>query len=149
MSPSCSIVFQFSSKVEVLISLFRFFQFYSVISRDSKVDNFADFLFFLLIITRSGLLVEIMWSVCILKSHRSLCVSFSRTRAGLCIYHLLAWTNLNFFHISQWITLPSQYCLALYSFCVNLLHSLIMWFTDIEHSPNYIAFGSPQIHKVK
>ena len=38
--------FQFSSKVEVLISLYTFFQFYSVVSRDSKVDNFADFLFF-------------------------------------------------------------------------------------------------------
>ena len=34
--------FQFSSKVKVLISLFTFFQFYSVVSRDCKVDNFAD-----------------------------------------------------------------------------------------------------------
>ena len=33
--------FQFPSKVEVLILLFTFFQFYSVVSRDSKVDNFA------------------------------------------------------------------------------------------------------------
>ena len=65
--------FQFSSKVEVLISLVTFFQFYSVVSRDSKVDNFADFIF-LLIIIRSGLLAEIRWSVCISKSHRSLCV---------------------------------------------------------------------------
>ena len=31
----------FSSKVEVLISLFTFFQIYSVVSRDSKVDYFA------------------------------------------------------------------------------------------------------------
>ena len=52
--------FQFSRKVEVLISLFTFFQFYSVVSRDSKVNNFADFLFFfLLIIIRFGLLAEI------------------------------------------------------------------------------------------
>ena len=36
-----------------------FFQFYSVVSRDSKVDNFASSLFFfLLIIIRSGLLAE-------------------------------------------------------------------------------------------
>ena len=60
------------------------------------------------------------------KSHRSLCVSFSRTGAGLCIYHLLAWSNLNFLHKSQWITLPTQSCLALYSFCANLLHSPIL-----------------------
>ena len=51
--------FLFSSKVEVLISLFTFFQFYTVVSRDSKVDNLADFLFLLLIITRSVLLAEI------------------------------------------------------------------------------------------
>ena len=61
------------------------------------------------------------------KSHRSLCVLFSRTGAGLCIYHLLVWSNLNFLHISQWITLPTQSCLVLYAFCANLLHSLIMW----------------------
>ena len=62
------------------------------------------FFFFLLIIIRSGLLAKIRWSVYMSKSHRSLCVSFSRTGAGLCIYHLLAWSNLNFWHISQWIT---------------------------------------------
>ena len=42
------------------------------------------------------------------KSHRSLCVSFSMTGAGLCIYHLLEWSNLNFLGISQWITLPTS-----------------------------------------
>ena len=61
-------------------------------------------LFFLLIIIRSGLLVEIMWSVCMSKSHRSLCVSFSKTGGGLCIYFLLVRSNWNFLHISQWIT---------------------------------------------
>ena len=83
------------------LSLFS--HFYSVVSRDSKVDNFADFLFFffLLIIIRSGILAEIRRSVCISNSHRSLCMSFSRTGAGWCIYHLLAWSNLNFLHISQ------------------------------------------------
>ena len=65
-------------------------------------------LFFLLIIVRSGFLAEIRWSVCMSKSHRSLCVSFSRTGAGLCIYNLLVWSNLNFLHISQRITLPSR-----------------------------------------
>ena len=69
------------------------------------------------------------------KSHRSLCVSFSRTGAGLCIYHLLAWSNLSFLHISQWITLPTHSCLALYSFYVNLLHSRIMWLMVSSLSP--------------
>ena len=71
-----------------------------------------------------------------LKSHRSLCVSFSRTGAGLCIYHLLAWSNLNFLHISQWISLLTQSCLALYSFCANLPHSLIMWLIVSSLSPH-------------
>ena len=117
--------FQFPSKVKVLILLFIFFQFYSVVSWDSNVDNFASSLF-LLIIIRSGLLAEIRWSACMSKSHRSLCELFSRAGAGLCTYHLFVWSNLNFLHISQWITLPTQLCLVLYSFCANLLHSLIM-----------------------
>ena len=37
------------AKVEVLILLSTFFQFYSVFSRDSKVDNFANSLFFCLV----------------------------------------------------------------------------------------------------
>ena len=109
------------------IDLFRLFQFHSVVSRNSKVDNFTSSLFFLLIIIRSGLQAEIRWSVCMSKSHRSLCVLFSRTGAGLRIYHLLVWSNLNFLHITQWITLPTRSRLVLYSFCANLLHSLIMW----------------------
>ena len=71
------------------------------------------FFFSLLIIIRSGLLAEIRWYVYMSKSHRSLCVSFSRIGAGLCIYHLLAWSNLSFLHISQWITLPTHSCLVL------------------------------------
>ena len=122
---SCSRVFQFSSKVEVLIILFAFFQFYSVVCRNSKVHNSASSLF-LLIIIRSGRLAEIRWSVCILKSQRRLCVSFSRTESGLCIYHWFVWSNFNVLHNSQWITLPTQSFLGLYSFCANLLHSLIM-----------------------
>ena len=125
MSPPCSIVFHFSSKVKVLISLFTFFQFYSVVSQESKVDNFAGLLFFFLIIIRSGLPAEIRWSVCMLKSNRTLCVSFSRTGVGLCIYHLFAWSNLEFLHISQWITLPIQLCsLSVPICCIRLLYVL-------------------------
>ena len=57
-------------------------------------------LFFLLIIMRSGLLAGISSSVCMLKSHWSLCVSFFRTDARLCIYHSFVWSNWNFLHIS-------------------------------------------------
>ena len=54
----------------------------------------------------------------------------------LCIYHLFVWSNFNFLHNSQWITLLTQSCLVLYSFCVNLLHLLIMWSTISSLSPH-------------
>ena len=106
-----------------------------MVSRDGKVDSFANSLFFLLIIIRSGLLIGISWSVCMLKSHRSLRVALSRTGAGLDIYHLLVWSNLSFLLVSQWITLPIQSCLALYFLCANLLHSLIIWLLISSLSP--------------
>ena len=56
------------------------------------------------------------------KSHWSLCVPFSRTNPRLCIYHLFVWSNLKFLHI----TLPTQSCLVLYSFCANLVHWIII-----------------------
>ena len=110
-----------------IIVTFMFHSFFNSLARSrySKVDNFVTSFFFLLIIIRSGLRADIRWSVCISMSHRSLCVFISRTGVGLCINYLFVWLNLT--HISQWITLPTQSCLALYSFCANLLHSLIMW----------------------
>ena len=99
---------------------------------------------FLLVIIKSGVLAEIRWSVCMLKSHRSLCVSFSRTGAGLCIYDLFVWSNLNFLHISQWIILTTQSWLVLYSFCANLLYSLIMWLMVSSlppHSLHLLFYG--------
>ena len=104
-------------------------------SAGTAKSTILQILFFLLIIIRFCLLAGISWSVCMLKSHRSLCVSFSRTGAGLCIYHLFVWSNWNFQHISLLITLPTQSCLALYSFCANLLHSL-MWLIVSSLSPH-------------
>ena len=79
----------------------------------------------LFITPRSGCLAEIRWSVCIAKSPKSLWIS--RTDAGLGLHHLFVWSNLNFLNNSQWIPFLLQSCLVLYSFCANLLHSLIMW----------------------
>ena len=52
---------------------------------------------FLLTMTRSGRLSEIMWSVCVSKSQKIFCVSFSRRDSRLCIYHLFVWSNFNCF----------------------------------------------------
>ena len=109
---------------------FTVFQFYSVVSRDSKVHNSASslllFFSFLMIITIYGHLAEIRWSLLISKSQRNLCVSFSRLDAGLRIFCMFEWPNFNIMQNSPWITLPTQPTLFLYSFCVNLLHSR-MW----------------------
>ena len=75
-----------------------------MVSQDSKVHNSASS-FLLLITTRFGCQAEIKQSVCISKSLRSLCISFSRTDSGLCIYHWFVWSNFNFLHNSQWINL--------------------------------------------
>ena len=118
-----------------LFFFFTFFQFYFQSYIGTAKSTILRVLFLLLIIIRSGLLAEIRWSVCKPKSHRSLCVLFSRTGAGLCLYHLFIWSNLNFLHISQWITLPTQSCLVLYSFCANLLH-LLTWLMVSSLSPH-------------
>ena len=62
--------FQFHCKIEVFILFFHCLQFYSVISRDSKVHIIANsfFFFFLVIIIRSCRLAEIRRSVFMSKT---------------------------------------------------------------------------------
>ena len=83
--------FQFPSKVRVLnlFSLsFNFTRCSAGTAKSTILQVLFFFLFFFFINIRSGSLAEIRWSVCISKSQRSLCVSFSRTDSGLCIYYL-------------------------------------------------------------
>ena len=139
-SLSCSTVFRFNSKVNVFISVFAFFQFYLVVSRGCKVPNSAHLLC-LLTITRSGRLGEIRWSVWISKSEKILCVSFSWTDSGLCIYHLFVWLDFNILRNFLWITFPTQSCLVLYSFCANFLHSIIWhWSFRLYQLVMYICY---------
>ena len=132
MSPSCF----FNSPERTRYLSFFSLSFSFILWWARKAKSTILHVLFIIIIIRSGLLAELRWSVCISKSHRSLCVSFFTTDAGLCIYHLFVWSNLNFLHISQWITFPTQSCLVLYSFCANLLHSLIMWLLVSSLSPH-------------
>ena len=104
-----------------------------MVSRDSKVDHFASSLF-LLIIVKSSLLARIRWSVGMLKSHRNLWEAFSRTGAGLCIYLLLVEILISYTFPSE--SSSTQLCLALYSLCANLLHSLIIWLMVSSPSPH-------------
>ena len=44
-----------------------------------------------------------------------------------CAYTICSYGQISISsHNSQWITLPAQSCLVLYSYCANLLHS-VMW----------------------
>ena len=83
--------FLIPSMVQELIFLFTFFQFYSVGSQDSKVDNFASSLFFFLflIIIRSGLQTEIWWSVWMSKLHRN--YAFYNLREVLGCAYTICW----------------------------------------------------------
>ena len=84
-----------------------FFQFYSVVSGDSKVDNFPNSVSFA------------DYHICH-NPKRSSCVWFSRFAVGLCIYNLLVWSN--FLHIFLWMTLLTQSCLAsVLICCIRLL----------------------------
>ena len=103
-----------------------------MIGRESKVNNFASSLFFI----DYYKVWPTLGDPFLCQSPIGVYVSFSGTATGFCIYPLFVWSNLNFLHISQWITLPTQSCLDLYSFCANLLHSLIMWLIVSSLSPH-------------
>ena len=79
--------FQFSSKVQVLtLFLFTFFQFYPRQPRQQS-SQFGKYSFFL---TLLGLVI-CLWICDPFVFQRSLCVSFSKTDSGLCIYFLFLW----------------------------------------------------------
>ena len=132
-----SYFFRFPNKVEVLILLFTFFSILLYSQPGQQIPQFCKFSFLLLlIIIKSGRMAEMRLSVCISKSQRNLRVSFSKTDSGLSIYYLFVWSNLNFLHNSQLIPLPTQSCLALDSFCINMQHSLIMRLIVSSLSPH-------------
>ena len=115
--------FQLFAILHVFLYLFVFFYFLSRIRWNDQIDLVKSS-FFLLIHT--GLLAEIRRPVCVSKSQRILCVSFSRTDSGWYIYHLVVWSNSNLLHNSHWIPFPTHSYQVLYAFCASVLHSLIM-----------------------
>ena len=122
------------------LSFFSFFFFNITLwSTGTGKSTIWQILFFLLIITRSVRLVEIRWFVCIPKSHRRLCVSFSRIDSVLCIYNLFAWSDLNFLHNSKWIPANSleSYILSTLIRCIRLLRD---WLLCLYHLVIYICY---------
>ena len=118
------------SKYLSLFSLSFFFTQWFAVTAKSTIQQvlfFFNFFFFFFVNyhqVRSPSWIR--WSICISKSWRILCVSFSRMDSGLFIYHLVIWSNFNFLHNFLWITFPTLSCLVWYSFCASLLHSLII-----------------------
>ena len=115
--------FRFSSKVQILTSLFAYFLL--PFDHTEPRSQLFDRLFIYFTIISSDGLAEIRWPASISKSKRILYGLFSQTDFVLFIYHLLVWSYLSFLRNSRWITLPTQSCLVLYYLCTNLQHSLI------------------------
>ena len=70
IAPSCSIVF-FNSLVRSRYLSFFSHSFSFILWSAGTARSLFSFFLFLLVTIRSGLLAEIRWSVCMLKSHRS------------------------------------------------------------------------------
>ena len=89
--------------------------------------------------TSSGRLVKIKWFVYMSKSQRSLCVSFSGTDVGLCIYHLFVWSNFNILHNCGSLYSPCRvlsYTLSVVICCIRLLCG---WWFRLYHHITYIC----------
>ena len=117
LSPSCStafLVLWHGPKIWLLFPPTLFFVFTLWFAGTANSTRWLVH-FFLLIEIRFGLRIGTQWCVCISKLQRILCVSFSRTDSGLCIYHLVVWSHFNLLHNSQWITFPTQ------SFCTSFV----------------------------
>ena len=132
--PHCFVVF---GKVQVLVYFFRFLSFSpcDLLERQKPIRG----IFFLVNQCtvwssgrKKGICFFFFFFFFISKSFKILCIPFSRTKSGLCIYHLVEWSNFNFVHNSLWITFPTQSCLVLISFCAFIIIIIIIiWFLTL------------------
>ena len=74
------------------LSLFSFSFNFVLCSAETAKSTMLQVLVFFLDNCKVRRLGQIRWSVYMSKFHRNLCVSFSRTDAALCIYHLFVWS---------------------------------------------------------
>ena len=128
-------IFHSFSVLKQSLSTFKNFSQWSVGMAKSTIPQFL-FLFFFFWWGRWLLLnlVEIRRTVYTSKSHGNLCVLFSRTDSEFCEYHLFVGSNLNFLHISLWITVQTQ------SFCAKLQNLLLIWLIVSSRSPYKLHF---------
>ena len=113
-------------------SSFRIFHFQTMSTLTTKSTKWYDF-FFLLIITMSGLLVELGRSVCISKSLIILWVSLPKRGSRLRQYNFAVSYNFNLLYSSRWIPFLIQSSLFLNYFCASLIFWLPILFLFLYH----------------
>ena len=121
-SPSCSIVFCLGTYIS-----FRFLLFFSVVCLNGNFHYSASFIFCcwlslcLVIWPRLG-------NPLVSQNPREVCASYSQGQNLVCAYTNCSYGQISISYIiSSGLYFLAQSCLVLYSFCVNLLHSLIIW----------------------
>ena len=114
--PHCLFVFQLPDKIHVFVNPLVFFDFYSMI-RSNRKSTRLHILYFLLINTKSGLLIIFFIS----NPHRILWVSFSRIYSGLKIYRFSACSILTPCTIQSGSTFSTQTCPDLNSFLLQFV----------------------------
>ena len=97
-----------------------FFQFYSVVFRDGKIQNSAGSIF----VDYQNVWLSL--AIRLNQKFKNYLVSLF-LQDGFLVVHIpfFGWANLNSFDNSHWVTFPTQPYLVLYTFCINLLHSLL------------------------
>ena len=104
---------------------FRFRLMFSVVSRDSKVKYFASspFIFadYYKVWSYSRDLVILLYFKFIVEFVRLILLD----KCWVVHIPFVRMVNFTFLHHSQWVALSTLSCLILYSFCANLLHSLV------------------------
>ena len=112
---------------------FAFFQYDSVVSRDRKVHILASTLFCRL------LLSLVVWMILsdpfASQDLRGVFLSHSPVQILGCLNTIYSYGQIS---ISCPITLPTQSCLVLYSYCTIWLHSLIKWLIMLSRSPQML-----------
>ena len=94
----------------------------------------------------SSLLVSIMWSYSLKKSHRIFKFLFWTTLSGSCSYQSLALLNASFSHNCQFTYFPTVLCLYLYCFWASLPLSLtIIWDIVSFLVPHMLQKGEPLV----
>ena len=127
-SPSCSIAF-----LVLWQGLGTYLSFFTLLSSGTLKFIIQQFLFIFFVV------VVDFWLLQGLVAWPRLGDPFvsQNPRDGSPVVHipLFLWSSFNFLYKSQWITFPTRSCLVLYSFCANLLYSLIMWLIVSSLSP--------------